>query len=171
MLQLFFKIREYLCCIVHQYRLPMKNLFVLFILLTLGAFSLRAQAGAEVPASVKQQLATRFPDVKKAKWKVEDQMFEAEFKRNGVQMSALFDATGNLLEQESEISKKQLPAAVTSYVAAKYAGYKIEEASRLERDGKIFYELEIEAKESDLELLFDSAGNFVSEVKEADDDE
>jgi hypothetical protein len=75
----------------------------------------------------------------------------------------LIDVSGNILETEVEIKIDELPAKAKEYVSKNYAGQKIKETAKItDSKGVVTYEAEIKGKD----LIFDSNGNFIKEVKE-----
>lgn len=119
---------------------------------------------AEVPAPVKAKFASLYPGVKAEKWEKEGANFEAEFDQNKVETSVLFDASGNLLETETEISPNDLPQTVKDYMAKNKPGMSIHEASKIvTAGGTVTYEVEVK----DGDYIFDANGNFLN--KEAED--
>lgn len=122
---------------------------------------------AEVPAAVKAKFASMFPDVKEAKWEKEQGMFEAEFKDNKVETSALFNSEGKYIEREVEIQVALLPQGVRDYVSKNLAGKKIDEATMItDARSKITYEAEV----NDVDYLFDSEGKFLKKESEEEND-
>jgi phosphopantothenoylcysteine synthetase/decarboxylase len=135
-----------------------------------AAFALFATfsfAGDDVPAAVKSKFASLYPNVKKAKWDKEAANYEAEFEVNEVETSVLFDATGNLLETETEIAVTALPKAVSDYVTKNYATEKIKEASKIvDSKGTVTYEAEVKSGD----LIFDAQGNFIKKEVDQNND-
>lgn len=125
-----------------------------------------AFGGDDAPDAVKVSFRKLYPNVTKVKWGKEDANYEAEFDVNKVETSCLFDASGNLLETETEIAISALPNGVADYVTKNYAGQKIKEASKIV-DSKKVTTYEAEVKEGD--LIFDSNGKFLKKVVEAKD--
>ena len=120
-------------------------------------------AQTNVPSSVQSSFTKLFPGIAVKKWDKEEGKYEANFTKEGKQMSAVFDAKGNLEETETVIAASELPASVLSYVKEHYKGSKIEEAAMvLKSDGEKIYEAEIKGKD----LLFDAKGNFLKEETE-----
>lgn len=116
----------------------------------------------DVPAPVKTAFQKNFPQAKVEKWEKEGVNFEAEFELNKTKQSVLFDAQGNLLETEVEIKLTQLPKGVLEYVKANYKGQKVKEAAKItDAKGTVTYEAEIKG----MDLLFDSNGKFIKEIK------
>jgi hypothetical protein len=141
----------------------MKSFVILiaFALVSNLAFAQKKQK-IEVPPEVKKAFATRFPDAKVEEWQKEGDCFEAEFELNDIEHSVLIDAKGDILEVEEEIKVKQLPSAISAYVAKNYPKQKIKEAAKITNAaGVVSYEAEIKSKD----LLFDATGNFLKEDK------
>ena len=116
----------------------------------------------DVPIPVKTALKKQYQNTKALKWEKEGENFEAEFELNKTEQSVLFDAQGNLLETEVEIKLTQLPKGVLEYVKANYKGQKVKEAAKItDAKGTVTYEAEIKG----MDLLFDSNGKFIKEIK------
>ena len=136
--------------------------------LCLGLSSVYAQKikEADVPAAVKEGFKKSFPTAKVKEWEKEDDNFEAEFDLKKVETSALFDANGNLIQTEVEITLKELPKAIIDYLSKNEAGKKIKEAAKItDNKGVISYEAEV----TEADYIFDSAGNFIKKEVEKDD--
>ena len=142
-----------------------KSIFMVAVL----AISLAACA-QNPPKNVADNFNMKFQNADKVKWDQEEaNEWEAEFKMNGDAMSASFDNAGKWLETEKELKKNQLPAAVQNAFNSQYSGFKMEEASAIEKPDFKGYELGIEKGEEALEILVTADGKIISK-KEADQD-
>ena len=122
------------------------------------------------PRNVKNNFQTKFISATSIKWNQEEKNeWEAEFKMNGDAMSASFDNTGKWLETEKELKQNQLPAAVQNAFNTQYAGYKMEEASAIEKSDFTGYELVVKKGNKALEILVTADGKITAK-KEADKD-
>lgn len=148
----------------------MKKLTILLILLVTMS-SLHAQV--IVPENVKNSFTITYPAHKKVVWSKEDDLFEVEFTNGKLKMEAVYNESGELLEEETEVSKKDLPAGIQTYLKANYKSAEIEELVRKKSGTTITYEVELEQKEIEIELQFDSKGKFLSkkESKESEEEE
>jgi hypothetical protein len=116
-----------------------------------------------IPVPVKKAFNQKFPQVQKVKWDKEKNNYEASFEVNKVDNSLLFDANGNLLETEVEIQISQFPNGVVNYIHSNYKSQEILAAAKItDANGTITFEAEIKGKD----LVFDSKGIFIKEVKE-----
>lgn len=84
-------------------------------------------------------------------------------------VSLTYSESGELLEKESDLHFKDIPAntqtLIKAYLGAHYSGYKILEVEKREASGISFFDIEIRHKSSESgywEISFDQQGNFVS---------
>jgi len=144
---------------------------IIFMLLTAAIMSNSACAqkisADKVPAAVASAFKTKFPTATKATWEMENKTeFEANFKLNGEEVSANFDNTGKWLETETEVEVSALPSAIQSTLKKDFAGFKINEASKIEsiKNANCF-EAEIEKGEETFDVLLSTDGNVLSKTK------
>jgi len=109
------------------------------------------------------QAQIKAPNAAHVKWGKENaKEYEANFKLNGINMSANYDLNGNWRETETEIAVKDLPEAVSKSIKAKYPDAIVSGTDKIEKtDGKIIYEADIKVngKKKEIELFED--GKFV----------
>lgn len=126
----------------------------------------------QAPEQVVNAFNNKFPDIKKVEWKMEDdKSWEAEFKLNGEEYSAVFDLDGNWLETEHELKKADIPAFVLMTLAEQYDGYKLEEAELVEKPTGTLYEVSMEKGETTIELLIDMNGKVVEQSTTEEDND
>ena len=136
-------------------------LFIALVMMVSLSFAQRIKS-AEVPAVVKAAFQKLYPTAKDVKWDKEKAQYEASFDLNKADQSVLIDESGIIVETEVEIELNQLPKGVVEYVKANYKGATIKEVARItDASGAITYEAEIKG----MDLLFDSSGKFLKEVK------
>ncbi len=120
---------------------------------------------ADVPAVVKTQFKSLYPNIATVKWEKENGNYEANFSENKVETSATFNASGKVLETEQTIAVASLPKGATDYLAKNLAGKKIKEASKIkDAAGQITYEAEVD----EVDYTFDSDGKFIKSAKDSD---
>ena len=142
----------------------MKKLILMAVaaMITSLTFAQKTQ-DKNVPAIIKSAFQKQYPDAKEVKWETENGNYEAEFEQTETDYSVLLDASGNIIETEIEISVDALPANAKEYVSQNHAGQKIKEAAKItDAKGTVTYEVEIKGTD----LVFDSNGVFIKEVKE-----
>lgn len=141
----------------------MKKYIILFAVLAICnlAFSQKVKE-SDVPAVVKESFEKHYPGVKAEKWELEDGNYEIEFEKGEVETSVVFNAQGNLLEEEQEIEVSALPAEIKTFCGLNYAEYKITEAAKITTsDNTTQYEAELKKGKEKFDLIFDASGNFL----------
>lgn len=119
-----------------------------------------------VPSVVKEAFAKEFP-AKKAKWGKEDDGYEAEFKMNGSDASAVYHKNGHRKAFEIDIKTNELPKVALDYLKKNYPSNKITEAAKTtDNKNTITYEAEIKKKGKSCDLIFDENGKFIKINKE-----
>ncbi len=146
----------------------MKTLLTIAIIgSAIGFSNAQTVKEAEVPDRVKVAFTKQYPNVKVEKWEKEGANYEAEFKLDYIETSAVYDERGKFIQTESEIHVAELPPAVTEYVNTNLGGKKVSEASRItDASGIVSYEAEV----GDADYLFDSKGSFIRKDAEDHDD-
>ena len=139
------------------------------VILVAFALALAAPAQAQklqarqVPAAVAATFKQQFTQVKEVQWEKEASNYEAGFEQGKTEMSALISSSGELLETESELSPKQLPAPVQARLARDYKTYQITEAAKIvtARTGATTYEAEVKKNGKKMDVVFDAEGREV----------
>ncbi|MDH6253748.1 hypothetical protein M2347_003475 [Chryseobacterium sp. H1D6B] len=142
----------------------MKKLAILFAA-TAGVVFINGQKiqQKDIPGSVQFGLQKQFPDAKNVKWEKENGNYEAGFKSKGTEYSVLLNASGSIMETEIPVSINSLSAPIKQFIAQKYPNQKIKEAAKItDAKGIVTYEAETGGKD----LIFDSKGNFLREIKD-----
>jgi Putative beta-lactamase-inhibitor-like, PepSY-like len=146
------------------------------ILVLIGIASLISTVSAQVvtvdkvPASVKQALQSRFPDLGKVEWKISrDKDFEAEFSLKSIEITVKFDPAGKWLETETQIPLVEVPKAVIDVLANKFKGHKIVETQslRLFNDSKMIYEIHLDNNKEVIKALLYADGTVLSQSAKA----
>jgi hypothetical protein len=144
--------------------IKMKKYILMFAAIATINLSTHAQkmAAKRVPAAVKVAFAKQFTGTT-AKWEKENGEYEAGFKMDGKEMSALFSTDGKMTESEVSIKPTELSAKILAYVKANYKNKKIKGAAKITKaDGTVNYEAEVNG----VDVMFDADGKFLKEVKD-----
>ena len=144
----------------------MKSLFIFLFILFIG--TMFAQ---KVPSAAKTKLKTLYPKAEKVKWDKEGANFEANFEVNDMEMSVIFNAKGTVLETETEIEEDDLPAAVKNALKKDFAGYDVEEMSKIEKNGKTTFEAQVEKGEIQLDAIYSLDGKLIKKIEKQEKDE
>ncbi len=151
----------------------MKKVVILCaVALVSGTLSAQKLKETDVPQAVKASFTKSFPNAKGVEWSKESESeFEAEFKSGSVEQSANFDAMGKWLVTETEIKKSDLPAGVQAAIKKEFAGFKIEEAEKVEKAEGVTYEVELEKGELTYGVEFSKDGKVLKKEEKKEGDE
>ena len=146
----------------------MKKVFLVLSIVfsvTLFAQTEAKEKKVSVPSAVSESFKKDFPD-KKAKWGMEDGGYEAEFKINSNDASAVYDKMGHRKALEIAIKTTELPVDALQYVKKNYPTSKITEVAKITDDkNAITYEAEIGKNGKTYDVLFDASGKFIKIVE------
>jgi len=120
-------------------------LFSALMGLTLTACSQDIPA-SKIPSLVLNTVLTKFPGASNIEWEKKKNYYEAEFKIDSVEHQLDIDADGHLLQQKKELHKSEIPVEIKQTVQSNYPEYKIDDADLIDKNGKLVYELELEAR-------------------------
>ena len=98
---------------------------------------------SDVPKAVEQTFNSMFANVH-PQWELENKLYKAEFFQDGHEMEACFKSDGSWSHTITDIYQNELPEKVTSYVSAKYAGYRIDDSKFVKTPSTEYYRLELE---------------------------
>ncbi len=132
----------------------------IFLFATAALTSLYACAQT-APKPVADAFAKKFAAATEVKWEQEGQEWEAEFKSNGAEMSASYDAAGKWLETETELKKSELPAELFKAVMLKFKGWDIEEVVKLDSPDFKGFELQLEKSNTTIEITATNGNDIV----------
>lgn len=118
----------------------------------------------KVSNTVQSAFDQRYPNTTVWEWEKDKGLFKAEFRQGGMEAEAWFQADGTWVKTETDYNPALLPQPVTDYVAANYAGYRIDDADWVETPTGSYFELELEKGGSrDVRLLITAEGVLVGQ--------
>lgn len=118
-------------------------------------------AATDVPSIVVNALQTKFSNVSDLEWEVEGELYKADFEIGTRDHKVWIGKTGIVTKHKADISKNDLPAIVKQHIDKDFKAYKIDDADKIESDGNIFYEVELDGSADDRKLLFTSDGKLL----------
>lgn len=136
----------------------MKKIIVIaFLVGSVSAIAQKIQT-SKVPQAVQVAFHRNFERVKEADWETEKGNYEANFKLDGLKVSATFDKDGKWIETGKEIAVNTLPAEAASYIQAHCKDKAIKRATVTNMaSGDVNYEAKVQGKE----YVFDKNGKFL----------
>jgi len=142
----------------------MKTMHVMLVMLGLSTASCAQDIPQnKVPSVVINAFQTKFPDAMDVEWEKKGDIFNVEFDLGKVDHEAWMDATGKIIKHETDIKESELPASVKATIAKDFKDSRIDDVDKIEKDGKVYYNVELDGKTGDRIILFDAAGKQVSD--------
>ena len=138
---------------------------------TRGKCNLTAVDVSSLSATITSYVTTNYPgaSIEKAGTTTDGSFVLQILKADGTKAGLVFNAAGAFVKEHkgkglkgTEVAVADLPAAITSYISATYAGSSVEKAMKSE-DGK-FGVLVKKADETKVLLGFDADGKFIAEL-------
>lgn len=134
----------------------------LLILLAAASICSAAYAGpvmdddiAKAPKKVEKAFQKMYPGAKDIEWELKRDIYAVDFKIDGKDVEAYFNAEGTWLRSKEDVNSSSVPAAVKKAVKEAYPDFKIEDYDLVkDARGNEFYSVEIEkeSKDGDTEL-------------------
>ena len=143
----------------------MKIALSLFALLAVNVAVAQDLQESEVPANVLQVVKSEYPNATDVEWEMEKGHYEVEFEINRADHKMLIDKSGKVLYHKGELTENDLPEAVMKTIQSKYADRKIDDVDIITRDGKTYFEIELDGKIMDDEILISADGKIEKENK------
>ncbi|NEM97690.1 PepSY-like domain-containing protein [Pontibacter burrus] len=119
---------------------------------------------SEVPSVVLNALSSAYPNAASVEWEKVKDIYEAEFDIDTKEYTVQLSATGTILQTKQDLGDTELPEAVKSAIAANYKNYKLDDADLLEKDGRQYYQVELDGRLKDKKLVLDAAGKEQNNV-------
>ena len=136
------------------------------IVILLGIAGLHTMAAAQglpqsqLPTVVLNAFQSKYQNTKDAKWELKGELYKAEFKVESRKHEVWINKTGVITRHKEDFPKGQLPEAIREKLAKDFKDYKIDDADKIEADGKVFYQVDLESPQGERKLLFTADGQL-----------
>ena len=110
---------------------------------------------AKAPKKVEKAFQKMYPGAKDIEWELKRDIYAVDFKIDGKDVEAYFNAEGTWLRSKEDVNASSVPAAVKKAVKEAYPDFKIEDYDLVkDARGNEFYSVEIEkeSRDGDTEL-------------------
>ncbi len=115
----------------------------------------------KVPSVVVNALQAKYASATGVDWEKTKSGYEAELIWDSTEVTTLIDPSGKILAQKWDIGSNQLPPAVLAFVAQQYNSYKIDDAEKVEKEGAVYYQVELDKRwKKDVQLVFNAEGTL-----------
>lgn len=120
---------------------------------------------SQVPSVVANSFKKEFPKAADIEWELDGANYTVEFEISWFTDHEIwYDAKGNMLKHVEEISKGDLPKAVTDAIKADFKELKIEDAKKINESGKVSYSVELENFTEEWKVIFSSTGEVIQKL-------
>jgi hypothetical protein len=101
----------------------------------------------DIPLVVQTNFTNQYPDASKAAWKMKSEMYIVRFNAQGRKWLAIYNTKGEVQEKGVEMKEVDLPSEIRKAVKNDFADISVDEAFRMEKDGKMCYLLKFNGSE------------------------
>ncbi len=119
-----------------------------------------------VPAVVLNAFQQQFPKARQVEWeKKKDGNYEVEFSVGLISRDhqVIISPEGKVLRYEEELASYSLPDAVKQQIKTEFDGYRIGDVKKIDVEGRITYEVELDSRYGDLKVDFAPDGKIIKE--------
>ena len=143
----------------------MKKILVGFALIGTSVIAAQAQdvAAQDVPEAVKSALSQKFANATDLDWEMSGSNYEADFDVNRIDHTVLLDPSGKILMTKRDILEKDLPQGIRTAISQNYKGMRVDDVEQVEKDGKTYYQLELDQKGQDKKVVLAQDGKEVTD--------
>ena len=113
---------------------------------------------SQVPSVVLNAFQGKFSNATDVEWESKNELYKAEFEVDKRGHDVWIDKTGKITKHKKDFPKKDLPQAVQQQLTSEFKAYKLDDADKIEMDGKIFYQVELDGTSDDRKVLFSADG-------------
>lgn len=120
-------------------------------------------AASSVPSTVMNTFKAKYPAANNVEWEKYSNYYEAELDLNdSTDVAVRIDNSGKLLMQKQEIAVGELPGNIMTAIQNQHSGYKVDDVDKLEKDGAVYYQVELErAFKRDVKRVFSANGQEI----------
>jgi hypothetical protein len=124
-------------------------------------------AADKVPSVILNTLKASFANATDVEWEKHQKIYEAEFDINDTtDVSVRIDEAGRIVMQKKEMPVTEVPSSILNALTKAYPDYMLDDASRIEQNGAIYYQVELDGKnKKDLHLVWNENGIEEKNVK------
>lgn len=137
--------------------------YFISLLLILPAYLPGHSQGNDIPNAVMKTFKAKFPAAAKTEWERKGDIYQAEFEIGRADHKACFDETGRLTIYKMEIPVAELPAPVLKAIRKQYKGYTIDDVDKVDKSGKIYYQVELDGRPADAKVIFSPDGAILND--------
>ena len=143
-----------------------KATLVIAAALFLISGSLAAQdiSQSQVPSVILNNFQKAYPKASDVEWEMKGNLYNVEFETGlHTDHEIWYDGEGKTVRHKEDITRNQLPAAVTSSVKQQFKGYRISDPKRITTSSEVTYTMELKSLTREWEISVDSTGKILKQ--------
>lgn len=109
---------------------------------------------SEVPSVVLNAFQSKFSNAADVEWEMKGDLYKVEFEIGKFDHDLWIDKNGKVVKHKEELSKSDLPPAINDKIKAEYKDYRVDDVYKIESDGKVTYEVDLDGNRGDREITF-----------------
>lgn len=109
---------------------------------------------SEVPSVVLNAFQSKFSNATDVEWEMKGDLYKVEFEIGKFDHDLWIDKNGKVVKHKEELSKSDLPAAINDKIKTEYKDYRVDDVYKIESDGKVTYEVDLDGNRGDREITF-----------------
>lgn len=113
---------------------------------------------SQVPPEVSNAFKSKFTKAKDVDWEMEGDLYKVDFEVGSRDHELWIDKSGTIRKHREELSNRSLPQVIAEKVKTEFQEYRIDDAYKVEADGKILYHIDLDGPEEDREVWFSEYG-------------
>ena len=117
--------------------------------------------GGMLDAAVKNFILEKYPTARIIEYDYDDGMLEVEIVHENKEKNVYFNGAKNWVRTEWDITRNELPTAVTSTIETQYTDFFIDDIEYVQTPSGNCYRIELERGNNERELRIDAAGNIL----------
>lgn len=119
---------------------------------------------SEVPSVILNKFKSEFPKAKDIEWETKADLYNVEFEiGRSADHEIWYDKSGNQVKHKEDISKNQLPKAVTNTLQKDFKGYRIDDVEKFTTGSTVSYKMELNSMTKDWDIEIDSNGKILKQ--------
>lgn len=117
---------------------------------------------SQVPSVILNAFQQKFSDVSDLEWEIKGDLYKAEFEVGNRDHDVWINKEGIITKHKEDFPKGQLPDAIRSVLESQFPNYRIDDVDKIETEGRVFYQVELDGKSGDRVILFNADGSIES---------
>ncbi|HEY8510432.1 MAG TPA: PepSY-like domain-containing protein [Cyclobacteriaceae bacterium] len=138
----------------------MKTLILIIFVGGISYATAQDVAKSDVPTEVSAALKSKFAKAKDIEWEMEGDLYKADFEVGSRDHELWIDRSGSIRRHREELSRRDLPQVISEKVKTEFQEYRIDDAHKVEDNGRILYHIDLDGPGEDREVWFAEDGTI-----------